>query len=98
RVGPRRGDKVVSFQIDDPDWPILAAAIIATLFVPRVVHAIGDMRSIGGNLALIGARQGQRFFDTAVDCDGPESRRPARRPRTAIRREADRSPVSRPAF
>ncbi len=67
--------------------PVLAAAIVAPLVVPRRVHAIGDVRAVGRNLALIAARQRQRRLDAAFDRHGPEARRAARRPRRARRRK-----------
>src|SRR5215813_3944662 len=43
RVCPWWRYEIECFQIDDPDGTILAASIIAALFVPRVVHAISDV-------------------------------------------------------
>ena len=98
RIGPRRRDEIVGLEIDDPDRPVLAAAIVAALLVPRVVHAVGDVRAVGRDLALIAARQRHRLLDAALDRHGPEARRAARRPRRARRGEDDRLAVRRPAL
>ena len=53
RIGPGRRHQVVGLEVDDPDRTVLAAAIVASLLVPRVVHAIGDAGAVGGNLSLV---------------------------------------------
>src|SRR5262249_30271361 len=88
----------------DPDRTVLPAAIIPPLLVPGAVHAIGDPRSVGGDLALITARQPQRLFDAcrvaaaAVERHGPEARGRARRIARARGGEQDRRAVRRPAL
>ena len=98
RIGPRWRNEIVGFQIDDPDRTILTAAIVATFFVPRVVHAISDASSVSGNLSLVSARQGHRFFDAAFSRHGPETRRAARRPRRAVGGKENRLAVGCPTF
>ena len=42
RIRPWRRDQVEGLQVDDPDRPVLAAAVVAPFLVPRVVHAVRD--------------------------------------------------------
>ena len=98
RVGPRRRDEIVGLEIDDPDRPVLAAAIVAPLLVPGVVHAIRDVRAVRRNLALVAARQGQRLLDAADGGHRPESRRGVGRPARAAGGEEHRRAVGRPAL
>src|SRR6185369_7222969 len=71
-ISPRWRNEIVSLEIDYPDRTILAAAIVATLFVPGVVHAISDASAVRGDLALVRARQNHWFFDAAFSGDSPE--------------------------
>ena len=74
----------------------MSAAIVASLFVPRVVHTISNARSFGGHFPLITARQRHRVFDAAFRRHSPETRRATRRPGCARRREHDRLSVRHP--
>ena len=85
-------------EVGDPHRTVLAAAVVAALLVPRVVHAIGDPAAIGRDPALIGARQHHRRLGTARERHGPESRRRGRRGGRAPRGEHDRLAVGRPAL
>ena len=94
----RRRLEIERLEIDDPDRTILAAAIVAALFVPRVVHAVRDAAAVGRDLALIRARKRHRRLDAAFDRHRPEPRRGARRLGRARRVEDDRLSVGRPAL
>ncbi len=98
RIGPRRRDQIVRFEIDDPNGAILTAAIVAALFVPRIVHAISDVCSVGGDFALIRARQRHRLFHSAFRRNSPEARRAAGRPPRAGRGKENRSAVGSPTL
>ena len=74
---------VERLEVDDPDRTILSAAIVAPLFVPRVVHAVRDAAAVGRDLALIRARERHRRLDTAFDRHGPEARRARSAPSVA---------------
>ena len=97
-IGPGRGDEVVILGVDDPDGPVLASAIIAALFVPGGVHAVGDVGAVGGDFSLIGARERERGFYAAFDWDGPEARGGVGRCGGAGRGEEDRLAVGGPAL
>ena len=96
RVCPRRRDEIVSFEIDDPDRPVLAAAIIAPLLVPGVVHAIRDVCATRGDLPLVAPRQGQRLLDATHGGHGPESRGGIGRPARSAGGEEHRRAVGSP--
>ena len=98
RVRPRWRDQVKSLKIHNPDGAVLPAAIVPALFVPRVIHAISDPLAIGRNLALIGARQRQRFFDAALCRNRPESGGRRRRGGGARGCEDDAPAVRRPSL
>src|SRR5579883_2946483 len=72
-VGPWRGGQVEGLEVDDPDGAVLAAAVVAALLIPGVVHAVGDARAIGRDLALIAARNRERLFHAARGGNGPEA-------------------------
>ena len=95
---PRRRDDVVRREVGNPDGLVLAALVIASLFVPRVVHAVGDARAIRRQLALIAARQRQRRLGAAGRRHGPEARRGRGRSGRARRREEHAGAVGRPAL
>ena len=95
-IGPGRRYEVVRLEVDDPDRPVLAAAVVAALIVPRVVDAIGDARSVRGDAALIRAGQRHRRLDPARGGHGPEPRRRGRRRGRARRRENNGRAVGRP--
>ena len=73
----RRRLEVEGLEVDDPDRTILAAAIVAALLVPRVVHAVREVPAVRRHLADKRARQRHRYFDAAVHrhCPKPRSRR-----------------------
>ena len=98
RVGPRRRNEIKSFEIDNPDRPVLPAPVVAPLVVPGVVHAISKPCAIRRVLALEPARQRQRDFHSAFGGNRPEARRGTRRFAGARGREQHRLAVGRPTL
>src|SRR5262249_37346661 len=88
----------VTLQVDDPDRAVLPAAIVAPLLVPRIVHPVSDARAVGRNLALITARQLQRFLDASLGGPSPETRRRVLRPGPAPLSEEHGLAIGRPSL
>jgi hypothetical protein len=94
RIGPGGRRQFVAGQVEDPDRPVLPAAIVASFIVPRAVHAIGDAPPVRSNLPLEGARHRERRLHIALRRDGPELRLAVGR--RARRRKHDARAVGRP--
>ncbi len=97
-IGPGRRNEVVALEIDDPDRAVLPAAVVAPFLIPGVVHPIGDVRAVGGDLTLITAGQRQRLFDATLRGHSPEARRSRRSPGRARGRKKDRLAVRGPSL
>src|SRR5690349_22341059 len=81
---------------DLPDRAILPAAIVATLLVPRVVHAISETLAIGGDLPLVRAWHRHRLLDATCRRNREESRHGLGRVTAACGRKEDVGAVGRP--
>ena len=71
----------IGLQIDNPDRTILSTPVIPALLVPGIIHAVGDVGTVGRNLSLDTPRgNGIASRDPAFERHFPESGSRARRP------------------
>ena len=98
RIGPGGRDEVERLHVDNPDGAVLATAIVAALFVPRTVHAVGHALAIGREFALITARQNERLFHATFGGHGPEARGGSEGAAVARGSEDDVLSIGRPAL
>ena len=96
RIGPRRRLNLLRRQVYDPNGTILSTTIVAALIVPGIVHPVGDMLAIGGDLPLPGARHGERCFHITLRAHAPEFGSPVRRRSTGG--EDDAFAIGRPTL
>ena len=98
RVSPRRRRKIIGLQVDNPDRAILAASIVAPLFVPRVVHSVGDVSAVGRHLADERSWKRHWRFHAAFYGNGPEAGDGRWRIRRSCRLKHDRLTVRHPTL